>query len=107
MDYKEQYQELTDLLEDALPIKASPIRELVQIFRKKGHPITLKSELTITDVFNSGDMSGIMCTVHNDNDEVMACSLSHLIFSRKEPLYNKIADYQKKRAKRVKKLNKM
>ncbi|HMP31737.1 MAG TPA: hypothetical protein PKD85_19195 [Saprospiraceae bacterium] len=45
----EQYQNLTTMINDNLPLRAFPIRELVQIFRQKSQPITLKTELTITD----------------------------------------------------------
>ena len=35
MDISEQYNDLTARIADSLPLKAFPIRELVQIFRKK------------------------------------------------------------------------
>ena len=102
MDIKEQYEDLTQKLKTSLPLKAYPIRELVQIFRDKDNPITLKTELIIIDVFNSGDISGIVCVI-KDMDTV--CSLTHLTFSRTCPLYKDILDYQIKREKRIRKLN--
>lgn len=105
MDIKEQYEELTRRLKEVLPFPAFPIRELVQELRKKGHSITLKSELIVKDVFNSGDISGIICTIEQTGDEALACGLTHLIISPKHPLYKEIIDYQKKRSKRLKKLN--
>ena len=105
MDISEQYRDLTTKLNENLPLKAYPIRELVPIFRKAGHPITLKTELTITSVLNSGDISGIMCTVELDDGYKMVCALTHLIFSKSVTLYSEIADYQKKREKRIKQLN--
>jgi len=105
MDISEQYNELTEKIEKNLPLKAFPIRELVQIFRDKGNPITLKKELTITNVHNSGDISGIMCNIQNNDENVIICSLTHLTFSPRCPLYKEICDYQRKREKRIKKLN--
>jgi hypothetical protein len=105
MDISEQYNDLTARITDSLPLKAFPIRELVQIFRKNGHQITLKTELTITSVYNSGDISGIMCTVELDDGYKMACALIHLIFPKTVKLYSEISDYQKKREKRIKQLN--
>ena len=105
MDISEQYKDLTAKITKSLPLKAFPIRELVQIFRKNGHPITLKTELTITSVYNSGDISGIMCTVEIADGYKMACALTHLIFSKTIKLYSEISDYQKKREKRIKQLN--
>ena len=105
MDISEQYKDLTTKITENLPLRAFPIRELVQIFRKNGHPITLKTELTITSVHNSGDVSGIMCTVELIDGYKMACALTHLSFSKTIKLYTEIADYQKKREKRIKQLN--
>lgn len=102
MDISEQYKDLTAKINDNLPLKAFPTRKLVQIFRKNEHPITLKTELTITSVHNSGDISGIMCTVELDDGYKMACALTHLIFSKTLKLCSEIADYQKKRKKRIK-----
>lgn len=105
MDSIAHYKVLADKMIKLLPMKAYPVRELVRIFRDKGNPITLKTELIITDVHNSGDVSGIMCVVKNDKEDVMACALTHLIFSRQNPLFKEIAVYQKKREKRIRKLN--
>ena len=105
MDISEQYKDLTAKINDNLPLKAYPIRELVQIFRKNGHPIALKTELTITSVHNSGDISGIMCIVELVDGYKMACALTHLIFSKTVKFYPEINDYQKKREKRIKQLN--
>jgi hypothetical protein len=105
MDISEQYNDLTAKITENLPLKAFPIRELVQIFRKNGHPITLKTELIITSVHNSGDISGIICTIELVDGYKMACALTHLIFLKTEKLYNEIIDYQKKRVKRIKQLN--
>ena len=101
MDYNELYAYLTQKLEKAVPLTAYPIRELVQIFRKKGNPVTLKSKLTISSVINSGDISGIMCLVDENNQNKIACSLTHLTFKPDCPLYKEITDYQRKRQKRI------
>ncbi len=105
MDLSEQYRDLTERINENLPLKAYPIRELVQIFRKDGHQITLKTELTLTGVHNSGDISGIMCIVELVDGYKMACALTHLIFTKTTSLYSEIADYQRKREKRIKQLN--
>jgi hypothetical protein len=107
MDYKELYAELTQKMEKELPITAYPIRELVQIFREQNNPITLKSKLTITSVFNSGDISGIICTVKESDTNVLACSLTHLLFEKNFKLYHDILQYQEKRCKRIQLLNRL
>jgi hypothetical protein len=105
MDIKEQYEQLTKKLKEVLPFSAFPIRELVQELRKNGHSITLKTELIVKDVYNSGDISGIICTIEQENNEVIACGLTHLTISSRHPLFKGVVDYQKKRSKRIKKLN--
>ena len=80
MDYKALYAELTEKMENELPIKAFPIREIVQIFRNKGYDIILKSALTIIKVYNTGDETGILCVVQNDSNNNISCSLTHLLF---------------------------
>lgn len=107
MDIKEQYEDLTKRLKEVVPFIAFPIRELVQELRNKGHSITLKTELTVKDLYNSGDISGILCMIEQRDDEVLACGLTHLLFSSRHPLYKEIIDYQKKRNKRIMKLNQL
>ena len=94
-------------MQEILPLKAYPIRELVQIMREKGNPITLKKELTINSVYNSGDMSGIVCVIETkDKENIFMCGLTHLMFNVNAPLYKEIIDYQRKRSKRIKQLEK-
>jgi hypothetical protein len=107
MDYMKLYAGLTKKLENEIPITAYPVRELLPVFRDKGNPITLKTKLTITGVINSGDISGILCTVMENKENVIACSLTHLIFEPECPLYKDIIAYQQKRFKRIEQLNRM
>jgi len=107
MDIKEQYEDLTRKLKEFVPFKALPIRELVQELRKQGQTITLKTELTVKEVYNSGDITGIVCLTEQRGDDALACGLTHLIVSHNHPLYREIIDYQKKRNKRIQKLNQM
>lgn len=103
-DIKEEYEGLTQQLKNQLPIKSTPTRELVQELRKKNFPITLKTELKIIDVYNSGDISGIICVLEQIADEGLACGLTHLNFTSETPYYKEIIAYQIRRAKRIKKL---
>lgn len=104
MDIKEQYEDLTQKLQNNLPLKAYPTKELVQIFRDKRNPITLNTELTISSFHNSGDISGIMCAVEENKENVLVCGLTFLVFKSSSPLYKAIIDYQRKRNKRIKQL---
>ncbi len=105
MDIKEQYESLTVDLKKTIPFKAFPTRELVQELRNKGHEITLKTELIIKDVYNSGDITGIVCMIEETGNGALACGLTHLEVLRSHPLSKEIIAYQKKRNKRIQKLN--
>jgi hypothetical protein len=105
--FKAEYEELTQLLKKQLPVKASPTRELVTLMRKKFPLLTLKSEFLIKDVINTGDISGILCTISCKDADGLACALTHIIPDRSAPLKAEIEKYQKKRAKRVEILNRL
>jgi hypothetical protein len=105
MYFKKQYENLYQKLKKELPLKDHPVKELLPVFKDKKIPVTTKTELTITDVFNSGDISGIMCVVSNDKKNVIACPLTHLMFSPGFHLYKDIIEYQREREKRIRKLN--
>jgi hypothetical protein len=103
----ELYASLTEKLENALPITAYPTRDLIQALRSNDKIITLKTVFTITKVVNSGDMSGILCTIEETGGVVTMCGLTFLQFDPALPLYKEIVAHQIKRFKRIEKLNKM
>lgn len=69
MAIKDQYELLTRQLKEILPFKAFPTRELVQALVKAEPKITLKTELIINDVYNSGDITGIACVTAQQGKE--------------------------------------
>ena len=100
---KAEYEELTQKIKKCVPIKAYPTRELVISLREKHPNITLKSEILIKDVMNSGDITGILCITECREVENLACALTHVIIASSEPLKVEIEKYQRKRAKRLSK----
>ena len=101
----EEYEILVEKLKEILPFEAQPTRELVQLLRET-REITLKSTLTIISVFNTDDMGGIICAVASKEQEkdAVVCSLTHLVISSANPLFQEITQYQKKRIKHLKKI---
>lgn len=61
----------------------------------------METELTITSVTNTGDVSGIICVIKKDKDNILACGLLHLVIDRSCPLYKEITEYQIKRDKHI------
>jgi len=88
-------------MERYLPIPVYPSKELLQLLRKQGKDISSDTELNITRVFDSGDTGGIVCTVLEENKEVLIVSLTHLKIKPTHPLCDKILDYQKQRIKHI------
>jgi len=88
-------------MERYLPIPVYPSKELLQLLRKQGKDISRDTELNITKVFDSGDVGGIVCTVLEENKEVLIVSLTHLRIKPTHPLNEKIVAYQKQRVKNI------
>ena len=91
--------QLIEELKAHLPIPAFPLKGLQKILRKK--PLFKKNAaLEIVDVFDSGDMGGIVCVISNDDKtELLVVSLTHLKIMPDHPLSDKILAYQKQRIK--------
>lgn len=101
---KPEYEQLKQQIKAVLPIKAYPIRELLPLFKDYKNRVKLNTLLEITDVYNTGDISGIMCIVAADDENKIACALTHLIIPPDQPHCKEILDYQKKRIKRIRHL---
>jgi hypothetical protein len=84
-----------------LPIPARPTKELSRFLRQKGMHIDMNRDLNIIEVFDSGDMGGILCAIEGKKGqkEALVISLTHLIIKPDHPLSDKIVAYQKKRIK--------
>lgn len=93
--------ELIKEMERYLPIPVYPSKELLQLLRKQGKDISGDTELNITRVFDSGDVGGIVCTVLEENKEVLIVSLIHLRIKPTHPLNDKIVAYQRQRVRTI------
>lgn len=93
------------LIEDMkkyLPIPARIKKKSYQyIMQQEGVNSTLKQDVNIIDVVDSGDMGGILCAIKESGDKAILISLTHLIIKPDHPLSDKVAAYQKKRLRRL------
>ncbi|WP_048039891.1 hypothetical protein [Methanosarcina mazei] len=100
-----QEQENKDIIEEMkkyLPIPASIKKKSYQfLMQQEGANPNLKQEVTIIDVFDSGDVGGILCVINGNKDKAIFISLTHLIIKKGCPLSDKIAAYQRKRIRRL------
>jgi len=93
--------QLIEEIQDFLPIPVYPSKKLQKILRKQGISIPKNAELKILEVFDSGDAGGIVCTIMDENKEVLVVSLTHLRVIPDHPLSDKILAYQKQRMKSI------
>lgn len=93
--------ELIEEMESYLPIPVYASKELQQLLRKQGKDMDINTELKITNVFDSGDAGGIVCSILEENDQVFIVSLTHIKVKSNHPLSDKILDYQKQRIKSI------
>lgn len=92
---------LIEEMKKYLPIPARFSKEAFKFLQQKGINTDTNREVNITNVFDSGDAGGIVCAVDGDGKEVLVISLTHLIVKPDHPISEKIADYQKRRIRRL------
>ncbi len=97
MKPKKLYPTLLEEMKQHLPIPARPTKELSKHLQKKGIRIDMNLDLKIIDVFDSGDIGGIVCAVEGGNQQAFVISITHLIIKPDHPLADKIKAYQKDR----------
>ena len=92
---------LIEELESHLPIPIYPTEELCKVLAKQGKDVDINMELMITNVFDSGDVGGIVCAISGEHDNVFVASLTHFKAKPDHPLADKISAYQKQRIRRL------
>ncbi len=93
---------LIEEMKQYMPIPARPTKESCKLLNQEGMHIEMNQEINIVDVFDSGDMGGIMCAIEGDGKQVLLISLTHLIINPDHPLSDKITAYQKQRIGKLK-----
>jgi hypothetical protein len=101
MVVKKKTKPLVEEMKQYLPIPARPTKELYQFLRKKGINIDMGRDLNILEVFDSGDMGGIICAIEGNKKQGLVISITHLRIKPDHPLSDKILAYQKQRIKKL------
>lgn len=96
---EERKMNLIKEMKKHLPIPAYPLEGLCKTLRTHGVKINPQTELQITDVVDSGEVGGILCTILEEEGNVFVVSLTHLRIKPDHPLHNTILTYQKERIK--------
>ncbi len=95
-------------LKASLPIFARPTAESLKLLHQRSPMRDFPRECSITDIYYVGDEGGILCTLDfglEDVKEVAIVSITHLRFDRHVPLSHEIAQYQRHRVKKLKRLH--
>ena len=81
-------------LRDNLPIPAYPSSELIETMSSEGRSIELDARFLITDVFDSGDSSGILCSVVAEDAAVFIAPFRFLKIEKGHPMATLVECYE-------------
>ena len=96
---------LLSMLTEALPIEANITQYLAGELMAKSPDIAIPKKCSVTNVFYTGDMGGILCGLDIGGAEAKTAhvvSITHLTFDRRVPLSREIESYQRHRIKKLK-----
>ncbi len=97
---------LAQRLNAATPFMVSGTRDLTRLLRERGTPITLKTKIPVVAVEEGPDEAGIVCVLGEiDPEKDVVVSITLLVLPTSGPLFSEAADYQRKRVKRLAKLD--
>ena len=97
IDDERVVDELTELLNEHLPIRAYVTAPLVKALGRKAD-IKLNDAVEINSVLYLGDEGGIACEIGLWGDSVVVTSLTHLRIANDHPLAERIQAYQLRRS---------
>ncbi len=95
-------------LKAGLPLPARPTAELLKTLRQASPALKITQNCSVTEIHYAGDEGGILCSLDFGLDggkEVAVVSITHLRFDRNAPLSHEIAQYQRHRVKKLKRLH--
>lgn len=97
---------LAERLNAATPFTATGTRELTQVMREQGTPITLKTALTVERVEEGPVEAGITCVLQSTSTGVQfAAPLTYLLLPASSPFFREVEDWRRKRHKIIARLN--
>lgn len=97
-------QALLEKINKAIPIPASPTKDLIYVLRKQGVQLDrYYYDVQIKKAFYMGDEGGIMCDITPAGKEKtpVLCSITQLRISANHPLFSEIQTYQEDRKRKL------
>ena len=108
IDNPHQVERLLDKLRASLPLIAAVTPAVAALIKQRGLAIHPAGKYQVISFDYAGDEGGIVCKLQLgpvDTPQVLIVSLTHLLFDRRGPLGRQIAEYQKRRVKRLRRIN--
>ena len=102
IDDKKEADELIEVLNEHLPMRAFATPELMKAVRQDGTDIRVNTAVKIDSVLYLGDEGGIACAIELLGGKTgVVASLTHLRFDPEHPLADRIQAYQSRRSQRL------
>jgi hypothetical protein len=106
LDKWEKTRGLIALLKAAAPFEVELTPPLIAQLHAGTPPLDLEPLQTVRDVSYAGDEGGILCHIKpEDSARALVVSLTHVRVRRSFPFAAAVFDYQKHRAKKLRKLH--
>lgn len=95
-------QSLVSRLQRFLPLRAYGRPPLIGMLRKHSPDMTASSRLMVTNVYDAGDQSGLMCKIDfapgAARRPILVVPITLLAFDRRHPISRDVAEYRRRRA---------
>jgi hypothetical protein len=105
LDVPDKTDRLIAELEASLPLETGLSQPLKTMLIKQSPDLAIPDRCHITRIFYMGDGGGITCRLDiggPDTSTPYIVSITHLIFTRRSPLFRQIDAYQRHRIKKIK-----
>jgi hypothetical protein len=104
LDKPEKTFRLISVLEMAVPFEAELSPALIALLKEQRPALDVKPRQIVSEISYAGDEGGIMCHLDSgEGREAVIASLTHLRLKASLPYAAAVFDYQKHRAKKLKK----
>lgn len=105
IDDPEKTAQLIEELKASLPLQTQLPQTLKASLSQRSSDLDIPDRCNVTSVFYMGEEGGIACGLDIGGPETKnahVVSITHLIFSRRGPLFRQIDAYQRHRIKKLK-----
>ena len=104
LDKPEKTDALVNAMKAALPFEIALTPELIVHLASQPNPVIVTATETVAEISYAGDEGGILCHIRpTGGSNMLVASLTHLRVPRTLPFSAAALDYQKHRAKKLKK----